>query len=910
MKKNSNIKFFSRLLSVFMSVVALLCLFSPYAVAEDAPKFDENDVKWYESKAQAYYRQNNLKVEEFSEKYKKMQNYLHREGANDYNFMGSSTGIGSEHNAKDVIVSAFKYLQSYTGQEGRDDFGGGWGADSSAVDMLQAINNAVSYLLTNNHVSLEDAETIYDEANRLYKIGSERAYLAAKAAGRTGRVERIREQNDNIKDIGVCSKLCLPSCYYNELASCTFCPLFEAVFTAASKIARHATNVFSRPLIAVVAIGFAIWIAMQILAFVATPEVRDLKDLASALIVQSFVVILVLVILNGNVLTFFNKFISPVYIAGQALAQKTIDPVEVNKQIGNFKGNENIQKYFSIPCVGSSVIPDGAKAGLPKAMGDSILCTMTTIHNRVAQIKALASATMCYSWKEKFIIIPKLSYFLVGVGLWVCAMILLLVIPFMMVDSVFQMAVAAALLPFAIASYAFKITRGYTKKVWETFLNSTMLFVVVTVTALILTEALQQTILDSTQNLQSIFSATNDVVMAQILEYLPWYSPRFMQVLFVGILSWGAIQSTKNFGGEFASSISSTNFGSQIATMGGSFTKSAATKIMEPTAKAAWRQSKSLASTVAMAPIHGIRRAARRYQINHVINDSRTKMNAKGEYVLETSRWWGAKKVRKVVQNADGSYYWVKEKFDRKGNLEKRVTKADNFTTREKIKQDDDGNDITAKTRFRTNSALAQDMILNDGSISNDYENMLASIVGDSDVAKRLRLAIAQKVMQQRMPNYSRIISKHSPQVGDLKNFGDGSWGYVTTLSDGTKITAKIGAIQIGADGKKRMMTTYEILSADGKHITQLKSDGIINRKISGTTSDGTMQGLDGGSAEVYHDIAAHLDRHRQFGRQTYVNKQLQHTLFAGDDRNAALADIAQNKNSLNMFEFKKHHKV
>ena len=478
MKKISNIKFFSRLLSVFMSVVALLCLFSPYAIAEDTAKFDENDVKWNESKAQAYYRQNNLQKENLSKSFVDL--YKSHDTTKEEQKKG-------KHNQLNLVILHLNDLQNYTTSAGRDDFGGGLGLDSAAFDTLQAINRIVGGQLKNGYLSTDEAQIIYDEANRLYKIGSERAYLAAKAAGRTGRVERIREQNDNIKNIGVCSKLCLPSCYYNELASCTFCPLFEAVFTAASKIAWHATNVFSRPLIAVVAIGFAIWIAMQILAFVATPEVRDLKDLASALIVQSFVVILVLVILNGNVLTFFNKFISPVYIAGQALAQKTIDPVEVNKQIGNFKGNENIQNFISIPCKGSSTIPDDTKAGLPKAMGDSILCTMTTIHNRVAQIKALASATMCYSWKEKFIIIPKLSYFLVGVGLWVCAMILLLVIPFMMVDSVFQMAVAAALLPFAIASYAFKITRGYTKKVWETFLNSTMLFVVVTVTALILT---------------------------------------------------------------------------------------------------------------------------------------------------------------------------------------------------------------------------------------------------------------------------------------------------------------------------------------------------------------------------------------------------------------------------------------
>ena len=174
MKKISNIKFFSRLLSVFMSVVALLCLFSPYAIAEDTAKFDENDVKWNESKAQAYYRQNNLQKENLSKSFVDL--YKSHDTTKEEQKKG-------KHNQLNLVILHLNDLQNYTTSAGRDDFGGGLGLDSAAFDTLQAINRIVGGQLKNGYLSTDEAQIIYDEANRLYKIGSERAYLAAKAAG-------------------------------------------------------------------------------------------------------------------------------------------------------------------------------------------------------------------------------------------------------------------------------------------------------------------------------------------------------------------------------------------------------------------------------------------------------------------------------------------------------------------------------------------------------------------------------------------------------------------------------------------------------------------------------------------------------------------------------------------------------
>ena len=90
-----------------------------------------------------------------------------------------------------------------------------------------------------------------------------------------------------------CKSSCAPKCYYNELTECTFCPLFTAFYNAASKVAKRSIDSLSKPIQQLLVMMFALWIAFQVLAFVSSPEVKDLKDLISSLITQSFIVLLV-----------------------------------------------------------------------------------------------------------------------------------------------------------------------------------------------------------------------------------------------------------------------------------------------------------------------------------------------------------------------------------------------------------------------------------------------------------------------------------------------------------------------------------------------------------------------------------------------------------------------------------------
>ena len=80
--------------------------------------------------------------------------------------------------------------------------------------------------------------------------------------------------------------------------TCTLCPLFAIVFNAVSEVGAQSVQTFSSGVSKIVIVGFAIWLAMQVLAFASSIETQDLKDLVQKIITQGFIVMLVVIILK------------------------------------------------------------------------------------------------------------------------------------------------------------------------------------------------------------------------------------------------------------------------------------------------------------------------------------------------------------------------------------------------------------------------------------------------------------------------------------------------------------------------------------------------------------------------------------------------------------------------------------
>lgn len=686
-----------------------------------------------------------------------------------------------------------------------------------------------------------------------------------------------------------CSKSCSPYCYYKDLDRCTFCRLFETFFNTASSMAKKAMNTFAGSVVQVVIIAFAIWLAVLVLGFISSIETRDVKDLVSSILQQGFMVALVVILLQTGGTSFFNLVLSPIYTTGMKIAQTALTPnIKDIKTDGKTlvvtQGNNSEQKIAMINNkIAAATEKDARKkpltdkektsyevrcdkgniygldrGALPKEMGESILCTMTMIQNQASKIKALGSSAICYSWEKRVLIFPHLSYLLTGIGLWIGGMILIIAVPFLMIDAVLELAVAAALLPAAIGAYAFKITRRYSKPVWDTFLNSMFVFMFVSLIALMLTTAFEMVLIDTTKgNLDTlIFAPDSELSFEEMLKDIGWFSVAFLKICFALILTWTVMGEAKDFAGQFSGSISNTAIGSQIGTMAGSFTKSAVKKVGSPLAEAAgdhlWRDGGNLLRS----PIHAINRARMNRRNNRVVQQ--------GEKIGDNTYKLGNRTVR-VDQNGNKTLLSTKEKTVRSGWGKKlgtvTSTKIQNkhFSVETQSGVLDDGTTYQ-RDIVKLNSNAMRKLYNRRGQINQELYNELLESCGDN---KTLKIAMVKQIIHHNMPNMKHKVTDHQYVSQEPILDDDGEViGYTEYLPDGSKVEVKISTNDQG-----RMLSEITQVDAKGQGM-KLSTDGIINRKEGFLTKDGTVDSeKDKDSIKVRYGAAAYYNNIRTTGR-------------------------------------------
>ena len=654
---------------------------------------------------------------------------------------------------------------------------------------------------------------------------------------------------------------CVPYHQYKAKEQCLLCPLFAIVFNTVSKVTAVSIAAFSNSVVRVVIVGFGIWLAIQILMFVSSIETRDIKDLLQNIITQGFLIILVVFILKTGAAQFFDTFINPVYETGQALASSMFDDCrdgestlkcsEADKEVLQKKDNSTIA---SIP------------NGLPASMGSSIINTMTMMENRVRKIKALGSSLMCQSWKDAILfIIPHFGYLLTGLGIWLLSMVIIIGVPFLMIDAVLQLGVAGALLPFAVGGFAFKSTRQYSKKVWETFLNSMFAFLFISIVVLIILGAVQAIITESTNIFKTQHFSFDDLFISYekssliaydaVLQQFGWFSMPFLKLAFVFILAWSVMNMSKEFADEFAQSISSTSIGSSIGTMAASTAKGMAVKAGKPMASKLGKEALNTGNKL----LKGGGRAIRRQKFNKQAEklekakksaqDSSQKINTSQEgkgdpkssvttntengQITQVEQSGNKTTSTTVLQDGSTSIVTMENgvkvselrdkngvitdiKYDKKG-ARVEVERSAHFTITRKY--DKDGNLIDTKTKANSRRA---DYLLNNpkGEFSKaDLDKMMEGMSEEQKAATFA--AVGQQILNNRIKN-----NKKGKIVSEEVVYCDYEQGFMEIK----KTTDKGEVIFEKVEIKGKVLKTTSTFVDEKGRVTQMSSDGIHNK--------------------------------------------------------------------------------
>ena len=678
-------------------------------------------------------------------------------------------------------------------------------------------------------LELEDIKALKDAMSNSIN-SSENQRLHAEIQKKTNEINSLKARK-----ISKCDgeDECKPYCKYERVESCTFCSLFALVFNTVSAIGEKAITTFSNSVVRVVVVAFGIWLAIQTLLFVSSVETRDLKDFMQNIIIQGFLVMLVVVILKTGAGNFFNNFIRPVYITGQKAAQQVFTDC-LNEADG--AESESCKADKKILNSDYPLISREYTNSLSPDMGVSIIKTMTMMENRVRQMKALGSSLMCESWSSenrRFFIFPYFRFLFVGFAFWTLSMLIIICMPFLMIDAVFQLGVAVALLPVAVGCFAFKSTRQYSKKVWETFLNSTFTFLFISVVVLIIIGTLQATVTslsevsESLPELKSIsgeFSAMFNIdgwvnhggsqYHAAITENLGVTTQVFIKIVFIFLLAWAVLKMAKSFAGEFASSISSTAIGSSIGTMAASTTKGMALKTAQPMREILGDRMRRGAFRFA----RGLRRASSgpsyKKQKDKIMQEGKTE-NGKTTYTDKKGR-------THTLENG------VITTTETQNGKEVTTIKTENITlVRTKESKIINGKRVDVyNDEIRPNNELLNEVIRDNGSIDTEkMKKLYAGLSGEQ--RKQVQVAILKAATEKRIGkdahNYGKSDNVAPPEIVEMNS----ETGEMVIKEVNAKGEVTFSKMRMHANG--HLETSVTKINDKGE-VTTYTSDGIHNK--------------------------------------------------------------------------------
>ncbi len=620
---------------------------------------------------------------------------------------------------------------------------------------------------------------------------------------------------DIIAENAIASEKCNIEAYRNSYTGCIFCDLFRVLFDTASNLAKLSYTSLSDAMVDLVIIGMALWLAITILKFISAFDVKEPRTLIKTILNQAFVVVCVVVILKSDIQEFINLIVTPVFNTGMALAQ-----LVTSGQTGQ-------------TCSGFTQVTENG--GLPSSIGNNILCTIQSIQGKILDVLTIGSTSLCIAVKvESFHgiwLLPHLGYLIVGLVLWIAGIMLMLIYPWLLIDSILQLSIASALIPVAIAAYAFPITRKkYVSKVWETFMMAMFTFLFLTIVIFIITTGIEQIMAEvMNDRVKGVGSDSSYKFILDAAEGLAWWTIRFLKLVFWMFLGWAVLDQAQSFAKSFTKGAFTIKpIGSPFGGMVNNVATQAAIGAGGKTLKGTKWVGKQMGNG-----IHDIAHSAKvDYMAKRALNSSNAKTNDDGSVTATVRNWYGRKVTRTVSQDANGNYSITNQKSKIKmlGMLSHdNTTTTDKYIT-VKNKYGKDGKLL--KQSIKIDSAACKTLTNKDGSLNMVAVNVLKQ---NSTLAPELvNTAILQQVLKERMPNsdlanMDKVFASRTAVIND-----DGSFEIKQVNVDGstTNFSMKI-------DGD-RVMTSVEKVRADGSAL-KFSSDGIINRRSSYVYKDGKV---------------------------------------------------------------------
>lgn len=231
---------------------------------------------------------------------------------------------------------------------------------------------------------------------------------------------------------------------------------YEYVAEACSDIANLSWDVFSKPLMGVVAVGFSIYIAVYTLKNIASFSQQDfaayLSNEKTGLIPLGFKAGIIVWLLGNNDFI-YSHLIGPVITSGMELGLMLGQTDTLT--MSSFEDTTNVRQLFQ-----------------------QIINTAIYFNDMIYPIVARGRLMLCLAFLPDSIIDWHFSLIPYGLILLVFGWFIIIGMAFYMIDVLLRFGIGCIMLPFAIACSMSKLTSNYAKKTWILFINTTFNFII------------------------------------------------------------------------------------------------------------------------------------------------------------------------------------------------------------------------------------------------------------------------------------------------------------------------------------------------------------------------------------------------------------------------------------------------
>ena len=237
----------------------------------------------------------------------------------------------------------------------------------------------------------------------------------------------------------------------SESAECFLCPLFKVVYTAMNEVATKSFATFGQPMAFAVTIAIALSIAFMTLPHVSSFGASSSDKYLNSVLLLAFKLVVAFTLLTNSEII-YDLFITPVLVTGLDFGQAML-------------GNE-------ISGAATVSSDEGLLSGKLYAKLEQYL---TSLQDGLRDTRALGGTLMCEGLR--FDPLPDVGMLLQGAIIFIICLVLIISFGFYLIDTVVQLGIVGALMPFLIACWPFKKTQKFTNKGLDMFMNCFFSFV-------------------------------------------------------------------------------------------------------------------------------------------------------------------------------------------------------------------------------------------------------------------------------------------------------------------------------------------------------------------------------------------------------------------------------------------------